>query len=439
MLGMTSKVLCNSSSFSWESSVPEAYRHHSSGSPGLPEALKRKLVFLQELQLILGKLQVTANELVKFISEELVDARESLRDLQLRQHSINPSKWCRLQKRETNCQWKSKAKRNTRIYYNSTRKNFRGCNWCGRMGHLEEDCWKKKGLCCLCGSNIHSETACLRYRPRIATEWAVCRGEDSDGGQSNSPISGLDKSDGSLPVGKCDPHLAKGKSYNQKTMKAICILSQEGQLSRDTASSSDDGDSVLTRRQEVVDDSVCFAVQDRVTNGVQDSFVFQPPSATCKDYYKFHWTDEYDKEPVADELTSVDGNQNASRGCKGLENCGVVLTAADETWDLSSIEEPDALAPVSIYSSHSCNRGQSDDAEGLLDRLGGYVEDAVSSVLRQPTGAMVGKFSRSKSSHSCGGHGKGMAMEEYSSHVPTKKSEVREDKRQTSRRMVHQV
>ena len=254
MLGMTSKGLCNSSSsFSWESSVSEAYRHHSSGSPGLPEALKRKLAFLQELQIILGKLQVTANELVKFISGELVDARESLRDLQLRQHSIDPSKWCRLQKRETNYQWKSKAKRHTRIYYNSTRKIFRGCNWCGRTGHLEEDCWKKKGLCCFCGSNIHSETACLRYRPRIATEWAVCRGEDSDSGQSISPVSGLDKSDGSQPFWKCDPPLAKGKSYNQKTMKSICIMSQEGQLSRDTASSSDDVDSGFTQKQ-VLDD-----------------------------------------------------------------------------------------------------------------------------------------------------------------------------------------
>ena len=63
--------------------------------------------------------------------------------------------------------------RPARGYDNGHRKTAREvvkhCNWCGRAGHLEEDCWRKKGVCSLCGSGNHILTACPKYVARRAT------------------------------------------------------------------------------------------------------------------------------------------------------------------------------------------------------------------------------------------------------------------------------
>ena len=40
------------------------------------------------------------------------------------------------------------------------------CNWCGKRGHVEEDCWFKHHACLLCGSLSHELTQCHKYLPR---------------------------------------------------------------------------------------------------------------------------------------------------------------------------------------------------------------------------------------------------------------------------------
>lgn len=37
------------------------------------------------------------------------------------------------------------------------------CNWCGRVGHLEYDCWRKHGRCHFCGSQDHAKEDCTTY------------------------------------------------------------------------------------------------------------------------------------------------------------------------------------------------------------------------------------------------------------------------------------
>ena len=75
----------------------------------------------------------------------------------------------------------------SRIYQNSKRKTnanetVKQCNWCGRVGHLEQDCWKKKGVCTLCGSRAHTITACSKYTPRrvpaaFSPKCSICDGD----------------------------------------------------------------------------------------------------------------------------------------------------------------------------------------------------------------------------------------------------------------------
>ena len=42
---------------------------------------------------------------------------------------------------------------------------FVQCQWCGRPGHREANCWKKLGVCTLCGSSAHAIKDCSKYDP----------------------------------------------------------------------------------------------------------------------------------------------------------------------------------------------------------------------------------------------------------------------------------
>lgn len=39
----------------------------------------------------------------------------------------------------------------------------RVCHWCGRLGHLEPDCWRKNGCCQFCGSAEHTSSNCQSF------------------------------------------------------------------------------------------------------------------------------------------------------------------------------------------------------------------------------------------------------------------------------------
>lgn len=72
--------------------------------------------------------------------------------------------------------------RQTKIYRNSQysqRAEPTMCNYCGRQGHLELNCWRKVGACTICGSAEHGYKECPRYSPiigRFVPRCSMCSG-----------------------------------------------------------------------------------------------------------------------------------------------------------------------------------------------------------------------------------------------------------------------
>ena len=99
------------------------------------------------------------------------------------------------------------------------------------------------------------------------------------------------------------------------------------------------------QQQWASDEFVCFAIKDRVSNcTLEDSVVFKSPSRICKtNFYKVCSIQEscqnqgiLSKRPTSAILPC----------CGRSEECGVILTAQNETWELSSIEDPDVVLSI---------------------------------------------------------------------------------------------
>ena len=48
------------------------------------------------------------------------------------------------------------------------------CMWCGREGHLDQNCWVKKGACLICGSMDHFAKACPQSRSQERQQEFKC-------------------------------------------------------------------------------------------------------------------------------------------------------------------------------------------------------------------------------------------------------------------------
>lgn len=53
-------------------------------------------------------------------------------------------------------------------------RNFIPCNWCGRSGHKEDNCWERQGKCTGCGEAGHSINDCTRHKERYPGGDPVC-------------------------------------------------------------------------------------------------------------------------------------------------------------------------------------------------------------------------------------------------------------------------
>lgn len=54
------------------------------------------------------------------------------------------------------------------------------CDWCGRTGHIESDCWRKLGYCTSCGGTNHDSVRCNKYtwdRQDFQPRCSRCGGE----------------------------------------------------------------------------------------------------------------------------------------------------------------------------------------------------------------------------------------------------------------------
>lgn len=69
-------------------------------------------------------------------------------------------------------------------------KGTKGCNWCGRHGHLEENCWRKSGACLICGSKEHRLRQCPRFIPLktpVFPPWCLNCGSNHLGTECEDP------------------------------------------------------------------------------------------------------------------------------------------------------------------------------------------------------------------------------------------------------------
>lgn len=66
-----------------------------------------------------------------------------------------------------------------------------GCNWCGRLGHLEDQCWGKQRCCLICGSSGHTLVHCPGFVPRsvlpMFPPWCSTCGSHHLGTECESP------------------------------------------------------------------------------------------------------------------------------------------------------------------------------------------------------------------------------------------------------------
>ena len=234
---------------------------------------------------------VSSRELAELILEEIREVRYVLGRLQ--------QKYCAMEKLLFNCS-KSHGmegrqepvklvRQPTRIFYNSSRKGSRElsqkqCNWCGRAGHVERDCWTKKGVCNLCGEDKHLLTECSKYVPRLSKRLVVpkcpaCGGKH--GGQDcphrASSLSDLGSSTTISDVFASRHTQMTCKVPDKRYGSRNCDFSDTSCYSREfqQINQSTVAQNKTEQEEQLLDDSVCFKSKDKIPNYVlEDSLIF---------------------------------------------------------------------------------------------------------------------------------------------------------------------
>ena len=278
----------------------------------------------------------------KLLLDEMRDVYSLLESLQQRYRVMEEWLWnCyRTKEGERECNLKSGGYRTTRIYYNSNKSKRRGsarnCNWCGRSGHVEENCWIKKGACPLCGSDDHTRMACPKYLPRLRvrlllSNCSTCTSESSV--FSDVPFS-REVTCPSQQFESLDSTLCISKDGSQRSSSMNEYVSNRQRKVPEKIDHSSSCTSKESIPDYVLNDSLIFSSQLGIRNS---------------DYYRLYPMDEDEKQSgVTDTLQ---GNVQCSTG--GLADGGLVLTAQDETWDVSSIEHSDDLGQTLVYNDES--------------------------------------------------------------------------------------
>ena len=70
----------------------------------------------------------------------------------------------------------ARGRQNLSSFQQSTRnrRNIPDCDWCGKQGHGENKCWKKRGACTACGDPTHTRLECTNLRPRNSIFQEIC-------------------------------------------------------------------------------------------------------------------------------------------------------------------------------------------------------------------------------------------------------------------------
>ena len=249
------------------------------------------------------------------------------------------------------------VKQPTRIFYNSSRKGSRElsrkqCNWCGRAGHVERDCWTKKGVCNWCGEGKHLLTECSKYVPRIRKRLFVpkcpaCGGEycGRDCPHRASSLSDLSSSSTTSDIVASRHTRMTCKVLDKRYGSGNCDFSDTSCYSREfqQINQSTVAQSKTEQEEQLLDDSVCFKSKDKIPNYVlEDSLIFKSEPRTFNDkFYQMCPTIQSDTSDGSIREQSGDEMVPSSSCLPG--NCGRVLTADDKTWDVSSIENSEGI------------------------------------------------------------------------------------------------
>ena len=299
---------------------------------------RNKMNFLQEVLSVVNRVQVAFEGLTKVLSQELSELQEAFVILQ--------KKYCDFEIHERSSiigrreeEVSRKRKRRSRVYYNSNKKRVkeekRYCNWCGRCGHLEEECWKKKGLCTLCGRGNHFMKTCYKYRPKPFRQHCLFNGSTSETSISQVRV-GIE---------------------NQRHMPQSSV--EDIQLSGRASYSKD-----FTQLKSP-EDSFCFTNRERTLDYVLNDSVVFPSRLQIKEANYYQLCPMEGKVEQSMGVIMEQGNERPS-SASVADDGGIVLTAQDETWDVSSIENPDLIEETPASDNFSEGIHIADVAEESL-------------------------------------------------------------------------
>ena len=278
-----------------------------------------------------------SEDLIGMILEEMRDVYSIFKRLQQRYRLME--EWlleCYRSKRaEENSNSKSRH-RATRIYYNSNWKTRgsvqKNCNWCGRTGHIEEDCWQKKGVCTLCGSEKHTLTACSKYEHRTIAQPLLHCNRDIWDNTAAHDVWFRGKAPCSTPQ-----ESEEGGSFECSGMDSNSEFD-----SRLSSSSNVSTPRRKKRIEKQQDNSFCFSSRENVADDVLDESVIFPAELAIRSpgYYQLCALEQ--TKPEDQVRGTSTGQDNGDSTC--VSGYGrIVLKTPNETWDVSSIENPDEL------------------------------------------------------------------------------------------------
>ena len=266
------------------------------------------------------------SQVATFISDELKKGHDALLRLKQKYHDMENllRQYCTSRSEGRTRQVKVEASQPTRIYYNSCWRgevrSQKNCNWCGRVGHLEANCWIKKGVCRLCGTNSHSSTACSRYIPRFGEARTVPGRKRVKNTSQNvtSKVCSIFDSSALSPGSAMDGYSTLPSSG--LSCESLEDSSHKWESVR-LSSSMIGGRAIQDKKAQK--DSLIFPRQSGVPKYVLDDSVVFPSEAKLVNDRRYY------------QLCALDDDHDSG------EKCGIVLTAQEEIWDVSSIDDQD--------------------------------------------------------------------------------------------------
>ena len=379
-------------------------RPHDRKESAIASEKRNKAAFVTNMQELLLRQRASSEELVRFLSEELMHVYDMLEGLQMKYHHVEELLECYMMpSREKAHTLGTGNKRASRIFYNSERKKASRasiipgtashCNWCEDTDHVEKNCWRKKGGC-VCGS--HSLTACPKDVPRYPEAMVIHLSSRYKGNKVGLSCSQLSSASKVTPTPACVT--AEGSScsnYDRSgRIREKTVPYCEAQLHlkkgiREPSGPSTLGTVSFQRISSGVDsyfdslklhecsDSACFTSKGRISaSGANCSQGSSSEQQRFNDsYYKL--CSDVNTDP--EENWSKEEDSGVSPGSHKAEDCEVILASMDETWEVSSMKDRGCPEVTPVDRDHLRSDQESNNFKQRLSKFGSFVVDTVRS------------------------------------------------------------